>query len=538
MSRCFALLRFALPVVLVACATDHHLTAPTAQRVSTATSTVTVASPTLVADGTSTTIITVTLRDTAGLPLGGSGGKVLIGVTSGSVGGVVDHGDGTYSAIYTSPTVAAPVTVSAFLGTARLLHPVEIILVGGPMDLVHTTVSASIATQFADGLSASTIVVQERDVYDNPTGNGTADILLMSNIGTFDPVVQTSPGRYESPLRSSTIGAATITARVGGQILGGTASVSFVGGFWKERAPMPYALQAMGADVINGSIYIVGGKQWDSTSYSARTLAFDPATNTWHEGTPMPTARGELAAAAVNGILYAIGGFSRHDLSTVEAYDPVADTWSARAPMPTARENLGIGVINGVIYAVGGNARGGRRATANATRMSLVGGPTVAFNILEESEPLETVEAYDPVSDKWTVKAPMLTPRSQFAAGVINGKLYVVGGTNGTSVLTTVEVYDPATDQWATRASLPNFGRQSLAVAVMNGTLYAIGGLVSYVGTQSVAKYDPATDSWAAGVPVPAALQGLSAVALNNKLYAFGGACYDVVFAGTYGFTP
>src|ERR1700680_348893 len=49
----------------------------------------------------------------------------------------------------------------------------------------------------------------------------------------------------------------------------------------------------------------------------------------------------------------------------------------------------------------------------------------------------------------WTTKAPMPTPRYFLASGVVNGKLYAIGGvTTGNIPVSAVEAYDPATDTW------------------------------------------------------------------------------------------
>ena len=59
---------------------------------------------------------------------------------------------------------------------------------------------------------------------------------------------------------------------------------------------------------------------------------------------------------------------------------------------------------------------------------------------------------------------------------MINGKLYVVGGTNAAGVvLAATLVYDPATNQWSTKAAMPT-ARTRLGAAVINNQLYAVGG--------------------------------------------------------------
>ncbi|MEW5818252.1 MAG: kelch repeat-containing protein, partial [Spirochaetota bacterium] len=55
----------------------------------------------------------------------------------------------------------------------------------------------------------------------------------------------------------------------------------------------------------------------------------------------------------------------------------------------------------------------------------------------------------------WATKAPMLTARHDLSVGVVNNKIYAIGGWNGSSYLTAVEEYNPTTNQWGTKASMP-----------------------------------------------------------------------------------
>jgi N-acetylneuraminic acid mutarotase len=135
------------------------------------------------------------------------------------------------------------------------------------------------------------------------------------------------------------------------------------------------------------------------------------------------------------------------------------------------------------------------------------------------------VEAYDPATDAWTTKASMSTPRSGLAAGVVNGILYAVGGINGNIVLATVEAFDPVANSWTTRASLPS-PRYGLSVAAVNGILYAVGGSTNGLtnsATGAVEAYDPATDAWTTKASMPTPRSGLAAGVVNGILYAVGG---------------
>ena len=80
---------------------------------STLTSTITASPTSIVADGSSTSAVTVRLKDAAGNDLHGTGGTVALGLTgTGSLSAVTDNGDGTYTATLTSPTTVGGATVT------------------------------------------------------------------------------------------------------------------------------------------------------------------------------------------------------------------------------------------------------------------------------------------------------------------------------------------------------------------------------------------------------------------------------------------
>jgi N-acetylneuraminic acid mutarotase len=114
----------------------------------------------------------------------------------------------------------------------------------------------------------------------------------------------------------------------------------------------------------------------------------------------------------------------------------------------TTHTNPAAAVIGGKLYLAGG-----------------VGSGNILSGVLE---------VYDPATNAWTTKAPMLTPRDRAGGAAINGLFYVTGGA-GSSDNRTVEVYDPASNSWATKAPLLT-GRSDLAAGVVGGKLYAVGG--------------------------------------------------------------
>jgi len=289
-------------------------------------------------------------------------------------------------------------------------------------------------------------------------------------------------------------------------------------GTWSEVAPMPTKRDDPAVAVWMGpegarrrpeKLFAIGGL--DEAGNALQTVElYDPSLDEWESAPFMPTARFSLAAAVVGDKLYALGGSSDSytRVDTVERYDPYLDTWDAVAPMPTARGSLAAGVVDGKLYALGG------------------------YDSM--TYPLDTVEVYDPATDTWAAVAPMPTARFSLAAAVVGGKLYALGGLDGTGGYKgnshdTVEVYNPATDTWAAVAPMPT-ARGSLAAGVVDGKLYALGGIHSEMENHTsyhldtVEVYDPATNTWAAAPPMPPTTPSsrLAAGVLDGKLYALG----------------
>ncbi|MFQ5768937.1 MAG: kelch repeat-containing protein [bacterium] len=126
--------------------------------------------------------------------------------------------------------------------------------------------------------------------------------------------------------------------------------------------------------------------------------------------------------------------------------------------------------------------------------------------------------------DIWTEKAPMPTKRLAFAAAVVDGKIYAIGGTRSETgpLFSKVEVYDPATDTWDTNKTEMPPARSSLGCAVVDGKIYAIGGVSSSI-VSTLEVYDPVTDTWTTKAPMPTPRASVSTCAVNGKIYAIGG---------------
>jgi len=139
---------------------------------------------------------------------------------------------------------------------------------------------------------------------------------------------------------------------------------------------------------------------------------------------------------------------------------------------------------------------------------------------------VNTLEMYNPANDTWVTKTPAPIARGSmgFTFNPVNGKFYFAGGYNE-GVSNDFYEYDPATDSWIVRTSMPTARQGLRLVAGSNGKLYAAGGMSgSSARVDVLEEYNPATDTWVTKTPMPNALMSFGFVAVQNgKLYAIGG---------------
>lgn len=102
--------------------------------------------------------------------------------------------------------------------------------------------------------------------------------------------------------------------------------------------------------------------------------------------------------------------------------------------------------------------------------------------------------------------------RYALASVALNGFIYVMGGSDDHGIVDTVEKYDPATDRWTPIASMDN-PRYALASVVNNGFIYVMGGRDGYA-LNTAEKYDPEANHWTPIASMGSVREGHTAVAL------------------------
>lgn len=181
----------------------------------------------LTADGTSTSTITVQLKDASDQNVTSGGDTVTLTTNRGALTPVTDNGNGTYTATLTSSTTSGTATISGIVNTQAITDTASVLFVAPPSKAT-STITASPTSIVADGASTSTITVQLKDAGGSNIPVGGATVTLATNRGSLSPVTDQANGTYTATLTSSgTPGLANITGTVGGEVIDDDANVTF-----------------------------------------------------------------------------------------------------------------------------------------------------------------------------------------------------------------------------------------------------------------------------------------------------------------------
>jgi hypothetical protein len=171
---------------------------------------VTLTPSTVVADGASTSTVRVNVADQYG---NARAGDTVALSTDGDaqLSAVHDNGDGTYTATFTSSTVAGTQTLTAVDGSANGSATLTQVA-GAPS---HVTLVLSAPTLEADGVSTSNATVTVADAHGNPR-TGDAVTLVTNGDVTISAVTDHGFGTYTATMTASTTaGTETLTATDG-----------------------------------------------------------------------------------------------------------------------------------------------------------------------------------------------------------------------------------------------------------------------------------------------------------------------------------
>jgi N-acetylneuraminic acid mutarotase len=289
---------------------------------------------------------------------------------------------------------------------------------------------------------------------------------------------------------------------------------------WSTAAPLPLPVQEIYAAESGGRIYTIGGfgRGGQPTDHA---FSYDIASDTWQSLPPLPALRHHVGVAVVGNQLYAIGGFSGtppdwRAVAEVRILDLQSGVWRDGPPLPVARGEHVVAVVDGLIHVIGGRVPTGPDARRFAAHRDS-----------------SRVDILDPTSGIWTQGADAPTARNSAAAAVIGGRIHVVGGRRflpndapRIRNVATLEIYDPARDRWVSGPDMPA-AQGGLSAAAVDDRLYVFGGESFVPEPKVIAQswvFHARDGSWSPLPDMPNPRHGTAAAAGGGALYVIGGA--------------
>ncbi|GAA2895496.1 hypothetical protein Acy02nite_25390 [Actinoplanes cyaneus] len=132
---------------------------------------------------------------------------------------------------------------------------------------------------------------------------------------------------------------------------------------------------------------------------------------------------------------------------------------------------------------------------------------------------------YDPAVQGWAPIADLPEARSAMTVGVVDGRIIATGGWGPSGPAAETWSYDPGANTWTRKADNPA-PRSAAGQAVVGGKLYAVGGCTTascLPMSNTVVSYDPAADSWATPANYPKSLAFASCGGIDGTVYCSGG---------------
>lgn len=277
---------------------------------------------------------------------------------------------------------------------------------------------------------------------------------------------------------------------------------------WLLRAAAPQARYEGSSIVVGAKIFIFGGFHARPPQALRRVDVYDPASNSWSRRADMPEATTHRNPVLVGDTIWLAGGFVGDNpgpaTTHVWKYAIQSDRWSEGPALPAPRGGGALVSIGNSLHYIGGYG-----ADRNAS--------------MSEHWTLDLAVP----GHAWQVAAPLPRPRGHFASALVDGKLYLIGGTVRHDPVQVdvdwVDRFDVATRRWSAAAPLPNpLSHVEPSTFVRNGRIMIMAGRDNSSSERVqdlMLTYDPVTDRWLPYGRVPAARVAPLGLPVGDTLY-------------------
>lgn len=159
----------------------------------------------------------------------------------------------------------------------------------------------------------------------------------------------------------------------------------------------------------------------------------------------------------------------------------------------------------------------------------------------EDQQALNSAERFNPARGAWEALPSMLLPRIHSSALAAHGQLFLCGGHNpsvlGIESIRACECYNPRLERWLPLPDMPNC-RMAASLAELNGVLHVCGGFNGREALSNTERLLEDSTSWQELPPMSEGRFWASAAVLQNFLIVCSGNNGQQVLLSTERFDP
>ncbi|WP_139166157.1 Kelch repeat-containing protein [Chryseobacterium jejuense] len=260
---------------------------------------------------------------------------------------------------------------------------------------------------------------------------------------------------------------------------------------FKTLANMSAGRGAVTSVIVNDNIYVSNGYQ-EKGGDAKYIEKYNITDNSWSILNSTLLTKKFANSETYDNKIYIFNGWGN---SHLEIVDLATNTITKGAVNRSYTGNAGSAIYNGKIYVFGGSGLSGAKSTVFSDKF----------------------QYYDIASNTWNSLPNMPTAR-ETKGKIVNDKLYVIGGFNGTPSRL-INVYDLKTNLWVNQYTMPS-GIAGHSLAVYDNKIFIVGG----VNNQNfLAYFDTTTNTLHQLSSNMIPRRHATAEVYNNKLYIIGG---------------
>ncbi|WP_284461756.1 kelch repeat-containing protein [Chryseobacterium sp.] len=261
--------------------------------------------------------------------------------------------------------------------------------------------------------------------------------------------------------------------------------------YFKNLANMSAGRGAITSVIVNDNIYVSNGYQ-EKGGIANYIEKYNITDNSWSVLNSTLFTKKFANSETYNNKIYIFNGWGN---SHLEIVDLATNTITKGAVNRSYTGNAGSAIHNGKIYVFGGSGLSGAKNTVFSNKF----------------------QVYDIASNTWNSLPDMPTAR-ETKGKIVNDKLYVIGGFNGTPSRL-INVYDLNSNLWIKQYTMPS-GISGHALAVSDNKIFIVGG---FNNQTFLAYFDTTTNTFHQLSSNMIPRRHAAAEVYNNKLYIIGG---------------